>query len=282
MIRSNARRSVGPATGRGFTLTELAIVVMVLALLLGGLTLTLSTQTQLRRVEDTQRVLETAKEALAGFAMTHGRFPCPADPTIATGAANAGVEQLTAGAPPQPCVTQFGALPWVTLGIAETDAWGHRLSYRVSSAFGDTDNTTVGPVSATPPDCPAMPPANVSNPSFMLCSQGDITAQTRNPTNRSLRTLAATLPAVIISHGPNGFRAYQPNGLQLGAPPGVDEAANANSGSTSFIVREVNPGAANCDDGDITRPLCEFDDLVAWVGLPILMNRMVASGKLPY
>ena len=78
---------------RGFTLAELAIVVAVIALLLGGLTLTLSTQTELRRISDTQRTLELAKDALIGFAMTRGRFPCPADPTIATGAANAGLER---------------------------------------------------------------------------------------------------------------------------------------------------------------------------------------------
>jgi prepilin-type N-terminal cleavage/methylation domain-containing protein len=280
MTRRIARRSARLAAVRGFTLTELAIVVMVLALLLGGLTLTLSTQTQLRRVEDTQRILEVAKEALVGFAMTRGRFPCPADPTIATGAANAGLEQLTAGLPPQPCVIQFGVLPWATLGVPETDAWGRRLSYRVLNDFADTDNTTVATLVA--PGCPPPPAAfDATRPSFMLCSEGNVTVQTRNPTDRSLRTLAATLPAVIISHGANGFGARLPNGTLLPAPPGADETTNANSASTSFIVREVNQGAAGCDDTTPGVALCQFDDLVGWVSLPVLMNRMVASSKLP-
>lgn len=280
VIRSiRPRRFARLAAARGFTLAELAIVVTIVALLLGGLTLTLSAQTQLRRVEDTQRILEVAKEAVIGFAMTRGRFPCPADPTIATGALNSGIERANCTA----AADRYGSLPWVTLGVPETDAWGRRLSYRVSSDFADANNITVGPVSATPPDCPTAPPADASKPSFMLCSQGDLTVQTRNLTDRSLRNLAMTLPVVIISHGVNGFGARQPNGTLLSAPPpAADEATNASSASTNFIVREVNEGAAGCNDASAGAPLCAFDDLVVWVGLPVLMNRMVASGKLPY
>src|SRR5215813_13241829 len=137
---------------RGFTLAELAIVVLVIALLLGGLTLTLSTQTELRRIEDTQRTLELAKDALIGFAITRGRLPCPADPTIATGTVNAGVERADCWTV---ATNQYGALPWVTLGVPETDAWGRRLSYRVFSDFADGNNTTVGPIAA--PGCLAAP-----------------------------------------------------------------------------------------------------------------------------
>jgi prepilin-type N-terminal cleavage/methylation domain-containing protein len=264
---------------RGFTLTELAIVVAVIALLLGGLTLTLATQSELRRVNDTQRALDLAKDALIGFAMTRGRFPCPADPTIATGAANAGVERADCWTIP---ANQYGALPWVTLGVSETDAWGRRFSYRVFSDFADPNNATVGPVSVTPPDCPAAPPVDPSKPSFMLCSQGNATVQTRNPTDRSLRNLAVTLPVLIISHGSNGFGARQSDGTLLPAPPGADEAANASAASANFRVRETVRGVPGCDDATPGTPLCEFDDLVSWVPLPILMNRMVASGKLPY
>src|SRR5215470_16101798 len=92
-LRTSSRGRMPRRGVRGFTLAELAVVVLVIALLLGGLTLTLSTQTELRRIEDTQRTLELAKDALIGFAITRGRLPCPADPTIATGTVNAGVER---------------------------------------------------------------------------------------------------------------------------------------------------------------------------------------------
>jgi prepilin-type N-terminal cleavage/methylation domain-containing protein len=266
-LRNGVRRS----DARGFTLAELAIVVAVIALLLGGLTLTLSTQTELRRISDTQRTLELVKDALIGFAMTRGRFPCPANPTEGPGATNLGKERAVCTS-----TDQYGALPWVTLGVPETDAWGRRFSYRVSSDFADQDSISVG-------GCPPPPPPNEypTKSSFMLCSQGNIRVQTRNP-NRTLQTLADTLPVIVISHGANGFRAYQPDGTQLPAPPGEDEAANANPALVNFIVREVNRGAPGCHDATAGTPLCEFDDLVSWVPLPVLMNRMVASGKLPY
>jgi hypothetical protein len=63
--------------------------------------------------------------------------------------------------------------------------------------------------------------------------------------------------------------AFLPDGTQI---PGAanDELENANNNAT-FVSRAVtSPGSAN-----------EFDDLVAWVPLPILMNRMVTAGRLP-
>jgi prepilin-type N-terminal cleavage/methylation domain-containing protein len=279
----HAKASARSSRCRGFTLAELAIVVLVIALLLGGLTLTLSTQTELRRIEDTQRTLDLAKEALIGFAITRGRLPCPANPAIATGAANAGVEQLPAGAPPQLCASQFGVLPWVTLGVPETDAWGRRLSYRVFNDFADTDNVTVGPLGA--PGCLAAPGAfDATKPSFQLCSIGNLQVQTRNPADRSLQNLSLDLGAVIVSHGANGFGGRAPDGTLLAAPPGLDEQANANipAGTTAFRSRELTrPPAGACDDTAAGTPACEFDDLVVWVPTVVLMNRMVASGKLP-
>jgi len=267
---------------RGFTLAELAVVVLVIALLLGGLTLTLSTQTELRRIEGTQRTLELAKDALIGFAITRGRLPCPATPGIATGMANAGVEQLTPGLPPQPCVSQFGVLPWATLGVPETDGWGRRFSYRVFNEFADTDNRTIGVPTVAPCDVSPLPGlADATKPSFQLCSIGNLQVQTRNAAGAAPQNLAANLAAVIISHGPNGFGGFSPTGTALPAPTGQDEAANATATTVNFIARELTRAPAGPCDDTVPGTLCEFDDLVAWVPTVVLMNRMVASGKLP-
>src|SRR5690606_24700956 len=105
----------------GFSLIELAVVLAVLGLLLGSLLSPLRAQWQAERLRETRARLDQAEAALLGFALQHGRLPCPADPAL-SGAA-AGHED---------CAREQGTLPWVTLGVRETDGWGRRWLYAVS------------------------------------------------------------------------------------------------------------------------------------------------------
>ena len=103
---------------RGFTLIEVAVVVLVVALLLGSLLVPLNAQVEQRNVAETQKSLDEIKEALYGYAMICGRLPRPAQ------LADNGVEQVAA------CTTEVqctGFVPWVTLGVSRTDAWGRLL-----------------------------------------------------------------------------------------------------------------------------------------------------------
>ena len=77
------RRNRGATGMRGFTLIELSVVVLVITLLLGSLLIPLATQVEQRNMSETQKRLQEIKEALIGFAIANGRFPCPA---IGTGA----------------------------------------------------------------------------------------------------------------------------------------------------------------------------------------------------
>src|SRR6266581_4002969 len=119
-------RAMNPS--RGFTLAELAVAVAIIGLLLAGALIPFSTQIDVRNTADTQRAMESVREAIIGFAQANGRLPCPADGSIAAGLANAGTEQLIGTS----CTAFFGVVPWATLGAPETDAWGRRFSYRVS------------------------------------------------------------------------------------------------------------------------------------------------------
>lgn len=56
---------------RGFTLIEMAIVLVIITILLGGLAVPLSAQIQARRIAETNRTLEEAREAIIGYAMSH-------------------------------------------------------------------------------------------------------------------------------------------------------------------------------------------------------------------
>lgn len=118
-----------PDTGResGFTLIEMAIVVAIMAFLLGGLLAPLSAQKENQRRAENLTLLNQAVESLYGFAVVNGRLPCP--DTDADG-----LEDM-AGCQFQATATNSGDLPAATLGIQGFDAWGVRLRYIVNGAF---------------------------------------------------------------------------------------------------------------------------------------------------
>jgi prepilin-type N-terminal cleavage/methylation domain-containing protein len=72
------RRGRRLAVMRGFTLLELLMVLLVVAILAAGLSMPLAAQVQMRRYDETRRALDEAREALLGFAASSGRLPCPA------------------------------------------------------------------------------------------------------------------------------------------------------------------------------------------------------------
>ena len=268
---------------RGFTLAELAIALVIIGLLLASAFVPLNTQIELRAVTDTRRIQENVKDAITGFAQANGRLPCPADPTIASGVANAGTERATCNTG----ANMVGVVPWATLGTPELDAWGRRLTYRVATIFADAIASATYQSTGQTPTCD--PPSNPTTPapvlaSFALCSLGDITVYTRDPANHATTTaLASTVAAVIVSHGKNGNGAYVPSGSQkTAAAANTDELANATftAGATSFYNRDPTPSASGCSDTSGTA-FCEFDDIITWISPPTLVMRMVSAGKLP-
>lgn len=262
---------------KGFTLAEMAIVLVIVGLLLTSVLTTVSTQLQARDLADTQTSLNQIKDALFGFAQTNGRLPCPADGTLAAGATGAGLEEVdplnnTCKTP----ISQYAVLPWATLGVQQTDVWGRRFTYRVSSDFSDT-------ISNNTWNCAPVPTPTLS--SFALCSLGTLTINTRTSTNKgggSGTLLAGNVPAVIISHGKNGYGAYNIGGTKIVSPPAanVDETTNANAASTTFISRELSPQTGTCSD-TAAGNFCEFDDVLAYIPVNLLVTRMVSAGKLP-
>ena len=67
---------------RGFSLIELAIVLVIVTLLIGGLAVPLTAQIQARRIAETKKTLEEAREAIIGYAMSHAVNVSP--PTTCT------------------------------------------------------------------------------------------------------------------------------------------------------------------------------------------------------
>ncbi|WP_170285876.1 type II secretion system protein [Propionivibrio limicola] len=216
-----------PSRATGFTLAELAIVLTIIALLLGGMLIPLSAQRDIQQMNEAQRQLLEIKEALHGFAVINGRLPCPTT-TSDPAAAKYGIEDAS-------CVNVDGYLPWKSLGLPETDPWGARRSaaadpftgywrYRVDSAFASAFTLTTEPTSA------------------LTVKDASGNAMTQTTPNSPV--------AILYSTGPD----LTANGL------------NADSDTTTYEAGERSSS---------------IDDLVVWIGRPVLFSRMITAGKLP-
>jgi prepilin-type N-terminal cleavage/methylation domain-containing protein len=233
-----------PGCGRnpsaGFTLIELAIVLFIITLLLGGILTPLGQQIVERQSTETRRTLESARVALVGYALRQpgqaGPLPCPDLRKHASEHLD-GLEDRQADGS---CTTLIGNLPWKTLGLAEGDAWGNHLSYAVSTDWTLAGNSL-----------------SQAETQLLICSNANCD-----------KPQAAA--AVVISHGRNGFGASNVNQGENLPPKSADEKENANA-DQRFIMHP--PRAAD-------RPGGEFDDLVLPVSADWLRGRLCDPASL--
>lgn len=230
------------ASCRGFSLVELAIVLVIVSLLAGGLMMTLSSQMDLRNTQDTRQKLKEVHEALLGYAATHiaadghPYLPCPDTD-------NDGAENRSGTTCIAPAANAEGTLPWRDLGVGREDAWGNRFRYRVDKHFSDSGTGIA---------------INTLAASLRICDQ------------TPCATFVATqIPVVILSHGTNGFGAINSGGAANPAPTSAEELENLNS-NDDFVSHTPTPPGPN-----------EFDDLVTWISPNILYSRLIAAGRLP-
>jgi prepilin-type N-terminal cleavage/methylation domain-containing protein len=251
----------------GFTLTELAVVLAIVGLLLGSLMYTLSAQTEQRAREETQRRLEEAKELLLAYAVVNGRLPCPAtctNPPACTAGSTGGVESIAAAAGSGTggtCTVSYnGFLPAVTIGFSPTngdgfaiDAWGSPIRYAVSSTGAPhfTSNATLKTNGI------ATAPADIQ-----VCRHLTALNQTTCGAASNRVVTNGTVASVIWSQGKN---------FPVSGAASIDEANN-NDAFAAFVNRTPSP--AGSGDG-------EFDDMVVWIPVGLLYGRMISAGVLP-
>ena len=240
---------------QGFTLVEMAMVLVIMGLLLGGGLTLLSTQIEQQKVKGTERQLEEAKEALIGFALANGRLPRPSSVLLN------GVEMPGVCASDAACT---GLIPWTTLGVSKLDGWNKIVRYSVTPAFANT--------------------------TFAFATISSKKIQTRNSTGvltfltgtaAACTTLNGCVPAVVFSHGKINFGTTDAGTAianQSAGATNLDEISNntgtvgASTAGTTFIQRTLSEG---------TTLGGEFDDIVTWLSPNILFSRMVQAGRLP-
>lgn len=284
---------------RGFTLAEIAIVTLILGLMMAGVLGAVTNQINQGRVNATQRQLDEIREALLGFAASNGYLPCPdTDGDGVENAPNRGVATLLA------CSNVEGFLPWVTLGVQQTDAWGIRFRYRIKDEFARAsaaNSPAVGgltPIAACAVTAGTTDPSPTSDPNnctFDIQDSGEIQINTRaGATGKSLTTLAGGIrtsgigiPVVIMSFGKNSYGGVDASGNQRPLPPAanVDETTNydlAKPATTPAFVSRISKDVDSpCSDTAGTTPLCEFDDIVVWISAPVLISKMIQANRLP-
>ncbi len=124
----------------GFSLAELAVVLLISTLLLGGMLVPLSVQNELRRTAETWKTLHEVRDALLSFAIANGRLPCPASAGT-TGSETGGGALSCAGAASG---VADGFVPGAGMGLSAVDgqgylldAWGNRIRYAAGGRSAD-------------------------------------------------------------------------------------------------------------------------------------------------
>jgi len=258
----------------GFSLIELAVVFLIVGLLVGGAIVTLSGQFELRNVEQTQRRLEAAQEAILGFAIVNGRLPCPAR-YVGPADNSAGLESFCDAASGSCTPTTAlrthgncsnfydGYVPAASLGLPvdskgfALDVWGNRLRYAIAGSatacagspptgtkiWTSKDNLRSYGLSCRPND---LDICNTASGSGTACAT-------------SARVMTVETAAVVIySTGKNG-------GASSGQ--GADELENTD-GDAVFINRPPSESSF-------------YDDQMLIVPIGVVYSKLLAAGILP-
>lgn len=166
---------------RAYTLIELSIVVLVLALLAGAAMRYANAINEAKTSRDANATLDIVETALQNYRNMYGRLPCPSDLTVAESAAGFGTEVGTAGDgncsganytnsttdpdasggsdPGAPDTNYdsataskvvFGGVPTRTLRLADRyayDSWGRKIFYAVDKRITATSAFTTYSIS---------------------------------------------------------------------------------------------------------------------------------------
>ena len=287
-------------TQQGFTLIELAIVLVIVTILLSGLAMPLAAQIEARRIAETRKTIQEAREALIGYAMTHTTTSClcsytaggldaaPATTCVTnlcpTSVSGTGTAVLTInprhylpcpdmdGDDPQQNVDNDGVqgLTDINNGVEDryasgacTASSGHLPWVTLATADQDAWGNRINYALTTSYAHSAS--------GFNNSSTGDLQVCGTSTGGCAFGTVASNVPVVLVSYGPNGWGGRNVNNTTLALPTSADEIDNINS-NLAYVTRSPSkPGTT----------LGEFDDLVVWLADSLLKSRVCPSGGCP-
>lgn len=297
------------ARARGFSLVEMALVLLIVGLLAAVFLPATNTLLDNNRRKETRAKLEALEQAMVRFVMVNGRLPCPADGSLRSNSPNYGVELRTPATGVCTAINT-GVVPWRSLGLAANDAadaWNTQITYRTrgdlvasSTSLGLTldralDMGACDPLgtgaasaqtlglharqgcaacsSATLPSCTS--PLNWLNGRGLQVRTGNGTLVLMDP---ALGTGAAF---VLISHGANRHGGYPLDTSPLGPPINIinvnplnrgDFENNNNRNNNALQPSYINIELSEGAGNDY------FDDILLH---PSVMSVVLAAGLGP-
>lgn len=240
----------------GFTLIEMAVVLLILGTLLGGLLTAVTQVSENARRTDARSQLERIEEALYGFAQAYGYLPCPATST------SDGYEAPIGGGD---CTAQHGFVPAATLGLYGSinadalllDPWSNPYRYSVAvrdSSGNDRAFTDQGGLNTEFSD------GNLTTTDMLRVCEDETSGATCTAT-----VLSDLVPAIVLSMGADWatFTSASETENAGGATDGVYSISN----TEDFISTEFSEDL--------------FDDILIWISPYVLYGRLITAGQLP-
>ncbi len=267
----------------GFTLIELAIVLTIISIIVGGGLSIFADRLQAGRVQETRARLDRVEDALRNYVQTFGSLPCPARGDVGidqtTGSATLFGRQdcnpLLANAYPSAnyyltlsnaaCTNRYmlvGTVPTRTLNIPDAyafDGWNDRFMYVVDTNYAngcwDTGNTSTNAAGIQIIDANGAEKTNCG---------GDCPASASSAGARAIY--------VLYSYGSNNYGAWRDK-----AKIGDARNSSANVGTINGSLEDLNAkvvyGAADLPFTSTFREATilysdtattYFDDFVRW------------------
>ncbi len=300
---------------RGFTLIELAIVMVIVTILIGGLAMPLSAQIQARRIAETQKILEEAREAIIGYAMSNTTSSCTCKYTV-----------------------NHNPPPSTVLDPDSSNPLACPVSLCPDSGNLDADASTVVTLTLEPRHFLPCPDLMQNDPEESEDNDGDGGSlrdlnngredRKPGPNGNECATLSGNLPWVTLgtasqdawgnrlryaitpafANATTGFSSTEPGTLQICSTSGcatVDIAGNVpvvliSYGPNGWGARSIHnkmlkaPTSddeeenTNADPSFVSRTPSkagdasgEFDDLVKWISADQLRGRICPAGGCP-
>lgn len=282
----------------GFTLIEISIVLLIVAILLGYSVAMFPVQQDLKKYRKLDSDMDDIVDHLIGFAQVNGRLPCP-DTNGNINGLGAGtfdgqedsddvidnVDTVGGTAPADliidSCKGFSGFLPAGTLGLTGNidsvgrllDPWGQPYRYHVSNidfnsvgglGGNDANIDTLAGADLVSPDGISEEGLSSVNPNISICTDSNNATATDVVCDGSGTSIVINAAAVVISTGKD---------IGLVTSNIQDENRDDFNDGTNDLVYTFSTRS------DVSG--AEYDDGVRWISPNVLYSKMIEAGQLP-